>query len=116
MLWQNGARLGLSRVCNHLLLLVVLVLVAHLVVLVRADLRMDHVKWLPVLAIHSLLLPFGRTRGAFALSRAALGCLLHVELLLPHLLLQLQRLVPILFLRILQLVELLPHLFDFESG
>ena len=94
----------------------VLVLVAHLVVLVRANLRMNHVKWLPVLTIHSLLLSFGRTRGAFALSRAALGCLLHVELLLSHLLLQLQRLVPILFLGILQLVELLPHLFDFESG
>ena len=77
---------------------------------------MDHVKWLPVLTIYSLLLAFGRTRGAFAISRAALGCLLHVELLLPHLLPQLQRLVSILILRILQLVELLPHLFDFESG
>ena len=42
--------------------------------------------------------------------------MLHVELLLPHLLLQLQRLVPILFLGILQLVELLPHLLDLEGG
>ena len=77
-------------------------------------------QWFPVLALSSRLLLTGRACRALSLAGAALrdhhSLLLHFVLLLPDLLLELERLVPILLLRMLQLAQLLAHLLDFEGG